>query len=420
MKILIYWEQESWGGVDSHLLSLLTSWPAPEDHFLVMVNKGNPGYLRIKNELLSIPNVFLEEVKSFSINEINYRLRQIPYIGKWIAKFIIILNPIIFPLSVLSFYKHLKPFKKFDIFLGDNGAYPGAWGTLSALMASKLLSIPVRALLVHHAASQLSQLWTGFEVIIDRMITRGASVIICVSHATKKTLLDRRRFNDELVRVRVIHNGVPRSEDKGGDYGDYGGIRRLVNLKPDQHLLGILGRVTPYKGHEDLLFALARLPDHYRIHIKAVIIGGAEGDYAGRLKRLAINLGVESQVFFAGYIPGDSSKLVAQLDLMLMLTRSFEGFGLTLAEAIRNGVPILATRVGAVEEFVAEESGKIINPGSPSEIAHALISFVDNHSDWKERADSVRCIHAFSCEAMAAEYHQLFSELIIAIKEGEM
>ena len=323
MKILIYWEQESWGGVDSHLLSLLNSWPAPDDHFLVMINKGNAGYMRIKNDLLLIPNVFLVEIKSFSINEINYRLRQIPYVGRWIAKFIIIFNPIIFPLSVLSFYRYLKPFKNFDIFFGDNGAYPGAWGTLSALIASKLLGIPVRALLVHHAASQLSQLWTGFEVIIDRMVTKGVSVIICVSHATKKTLLDRRRLNDELVRVRVIHNGVPRSKTKAGDYGS---VRGLVNLEPDQLLLGILGRVTPYKGHEDLLFALARLPEHYRIHIKAVIIGGAEGDYASRLKRLAKNLGVESQVFFAGYIPGDSSELVAQLDLVLMLTRSFEGF----------------------------------------------------------------------------------------------
>jgi glycosyltransferase involved in cell wall biosynthesis len=91
-----------------------------------------------------------------------------------------------------------------------------------------------------------------------------------------------------------------------------------------------------------------------------------------------------------------------------------------LAEAIRNGVPILATRVGAVEEFVAQENGKIINPGSPSEIADALISFVDNRSGWKEKADSVRCMHTFSCDAMAAEYHQLFSELIIAIKESEM
>ncbi len=417
MKILIYWEQESWGGVDSHLLSLLTSWPAPDDYFLVMVNQGNPGYLRIKNELLSISNVMSIEVKSFSINEINYRLRQIPYIGKWIAKFTITLNPIIFPLSVLSFYKHLKPFKKFDIFIGNNGAYPGAWGALSALVASKFLGIPVRALLVHHAASQLSQLWTGFEVIIDRMIAKSTSVIICVSHATKKTLLDRRRFNDELVRLRVIHNGVPESKDKGDDYE---GVRDLVNLESGQFLLGILGRVTPYKGHEDLLFALARLPNHYRIRIKVVIIGGAEGDYAGRLKNLAKNLGVESQVFFAGYIPGDSSELVSKLDLVLMLTRSFEGFGLTLAEAIRNGVPILTTRVGAVEEFVSKEIGEIINPGSPSEISDALISFIDNRSSWKERANSGRCMHAFSSEGMANEYHQLFSELIIAIKESEI
>jgi glycosyltransferase involved in cell wall biosynthesis len=417
MKILIYWEQESWGGVDSHLLSLLSSWPTSDDHFIVMINKGNFGFLRIKNELLSIPNVSCREIESFSINQINYRLRQIPYIGKWIAKLVVILNPIIFPLTVLSFYRHLKPFKKFDIFVGNNGAYPGAWGALSALIASKLLGIPVRALLVHHAASHLSQLWTGFEVMVDKTINKVADVIICVSYATKKTLLERRRINDELVRVRVIHNGVPKSKIKDVDYG---GIRRMVDLGPDQLLLGILGRVTPYKGHEDLLFALARLPEAYKIQIKVIIIGGTEGDYAGRLKRLAINLGVESQVFFAGYIPGNSNELVAQLDLVLMLTRSFEGFGLTLAEAIRSGVPVLSTRVGAVEEFVAKENGEIINPCSPSEIADALISFIDDHLNWKKKADSVACVDAFSCEFMAAEYRQLFTELIIAIRESEV
>jgi len=42
MRILIYCEQESWGGVDTHLLELLSTWPAPDDEIVLMVNQAHP------------------------------------------------------------------------------------------------------------------------------------------------------------------------------------------------------------------------------------------------------------------------------------------------------------------------------------------------------------------------------------------
>jgi glycosyltransferase involved in cell wall biosynthesis len=407
MKIIIYWEQESWGGVDSHLLSLLKSWPNHKDHFLLITNKFNDGYLRIKNDLVSIPQLSCLEINGFSFNQISYKLRKLPFLGKWVARFLYIFHPLIFIISIFYLWLKLLPYKKYDVLMSNNGAYPGAFGCLSVLFSAKLNKIPVIILLIHHSASHLNSFFTYFETLLDRFIGQAVNHIICVSHATKKTILDRRRFNEEQTNFRVIHNGIGVSSIVNSQIVN---LRTLVSIGQSEKLVGIMGRVEPYKGHEDLFFALARLNTAQKKQLKVIIIGSGDKIFIRYLNKLATKLKIESQVIFVGYLPGESSQLVAQLDLLLMLTKTFEGFGLTLVEAIRHSVPLIATRVGAIEEFVIESSGMIIEPGLPAEISRALISFLDNEQIWKKNAQLSERKKIFSSEEMAFEYRTIFSE----------
>ena len=48
MKIIVFWEQSEWGGVDSHLEELLINWPEKKDEIDVIYNSGNEGFSRIK------------------------------------------------------------------------------------------------------------------------------------------------------------------------------------------------------------------------------------------------------------------------------------------------------------------------------------------------------------------------------------
>ena len=64
----------------------------------------------------------------------------------------------------------------------------------------------------------------------------------------------------------------------------------------------------------------------------------------------------------------DSKKIILSLDLFLSLTISFEGFGLSIAEAMSVGTPILATDVGAVNEFFDNNCGKLIKFSQIEEI----------------------------------------------------
>lgn len=410
MRIAIYWEQESWGGVDTHLLTLLRTWPVASDEFVLLYNQGNQGFERIHAQLAQMPYVRCEEVQSDSYNEVLRRLRTRSALS-WLRPALHFLQPFLFILSVWRFRRLLGREPGFDLLLSNNGGYPAAWGCLSMLVAAKLAGIPARVLLVHHAATRPALFMEWFEHFVDRAVNRTATALACVSYATRQTLLERRYFNDETLRVRVIYNGVAFEPIAETNAGQGFGLREAAGAV-DQSLIGIVGRVEAYKGHEDVIFALARLSEAERCQLKLVVTGaGSEGELL-RLRWLAQSLGVADQIHFSGYVPGASIDLIAQLDLLVVATRSFEGFGLTLVEAMHAGTPILATRVGAIPEFVDQENGMLVSPGSPRELASALQDFLANREEWQQRAEIAQRRIRGDGNRMAEEFHSLFVECV--------
>ena len=153
------------------------------------------------------------------------------------------------------------------------------------------------------------------------------------------------------------------------------------------------------------------MADRLRKRIKFVVVGtGVEPSDVEILRRKAVSLGVDKQVTFTGYVEGRPVDVIAQLDLLVVATRSFEGFGLTLMEAISVGVPVLATEVGAIPEFVTPNVGEIVPPNDPGAIAAALTEFLEQTPSWRERAQRARDAFNRSSVDMAAEYRQLFVE----------
>jgi|CXWL01.1.fsa_nt_gi glycosyltransferase involved in cell wall biosynthesis len=408
MRIAIYWEQESWGGVDAHLHELLSTWPDSNDEFVLFYNEGNQGFARIQKELAQIPNLRCVSVASCAHNELSRRIRARRGIA-WLRHALHVLQPVSFLWMVSRLRRAFEKAGKFDLLLADNGAYPAAWGCLCALFAARQAGIPARVLLVHHAASPPALFMGWFELLIDRYVSRVASKIICVSQATRNTILEKRRINDEEVSLSVIHNGV-RVQPASLSAQTYN-VRQAVCGGEDL-LIGIVGRVAPYKGQEDVIFAAARLTREVLQRIRIVVIGSGEKAHIDRLRNLACQVGVGERVHFLGYISGASIDLIEQLDLLVVATRSFEGFGLTLVEAMLVGTPVLATRVGAIPELIDERTGYLVPPASPGAMADAFIHFVAHHAAWKARARAAKENSGAIQPQMAAEYRQTFLECI--------
>lgn len=395
MKIAVWWEQDTWGGVDTHLLTLLRNWPDRNDQFVVFHNSRNQGLARISDDLKQLGMVKLvsfTEPSTYLPSGLNRIVRHFSLpLGFWVMK--------------RRAQRLLAQHGEFDALLADNGNYPGAWGCLAALWAGAALGLRVRMLLVHHSAITRAALRYSAESLIDLGVQIWATDLVTVSRATRESLVERRGFFTERNPIRVIHNGVDPVTEADTVPVD---LRVHLDIPADCFVVGMVGRLERYKGHEDLIFALTELPPDQLSRVIAVFVGSGESVEVERLKMIARQMGVISQIRFAGYQKGSAGLLMRQFDVLAMLTKDFEGFGLTIAEAMLAGTPVLATMVGAVPEFVTSELALLIQPEAPEEIAATLIDLMAHREEAQQRARRAQLhIKKFSGRAMAQRFHRL-------------
>ena len=141
-------------------------------------------------------------------------------------------------------------------------------------------------------------------------------------------------------------------------------------------LLAFAGRLVKEKGVADLLHAVAllrpRLPD-----LRLVVAG--EGPERAAFERLAGELGIAERVAFAGWQGADQvPHLMAAADAYVGPSRrgpdgTAEAQGLTFAEAMLAGTPVIATRLGGIVDAVRhEDTGLLVDEAAPDQIAAAV------------------------------------------------
>jgi glycosyltransferase involved in cell wall biosynthesis len=209
--------------------------------------------------------------------------------------------------------------------------------------------------LVHHPAS----LETGAPVeTIQRLHATDAAMFAEVPRlvVTSDQTADRlaRDFATSTDRISVI---IPGIDD----------LPRCVgSTRPECQILSV-GAVIPRKGHDVLLRALSRLFD---LDWVLTIAGssGRDAVHARGLRALAEELKIARRVHFVEEV---SEALWAQTDLFA-LTSYFEGYGVAIAEALRRGLAVAVTNVGAVPTLVGPEAGVVCAPGDVEQFSKAL------------------------------------------------
>jgi glycosyltransferase involved in cell wall biosynthesis len=139
-------------------------------------------------------------------------------------------------------------------------------------------------------------------------------------------------------------------------------------------VVGIVGRLQPWKGQDRLLEALALLRERgHDAHL--VIVGGdAYGlstEYAESLPGLADRLGLTEAVTFTGQVP-DAGPYIERMDVLVNASDP-EPFGIVLLEGMARGVPVVAVDSGGPAEFIEDgRTGVLARSGEPVALADAL------------------------------------------------
>ncbi|HOW98389.1 MAG TPA: glycosyltransferase family 1 protein [Kiritimatiellia bacterium] len=186
-----------------------------------------------------------------------------------------------------------------------------------------------------------------------------ADAILTVSEASRADILRSLRIPGEReARVRVVYNGV------APEY-------RPALRRPAPHkTILYVGRFDPYKNVEGLLEAFARLRSRGGPAARLKIVGAPDPRYPEAPRR-ARELGLEGLVEWAGYTGGaDLVDAYQQADVFVLLSR-YEGFGLTLLEAMACGAPAVCSNIGALRE-VAGEAALFVDGADPEAAADAL------------------------------------------------
>jgi glycosyltransferase involved in cell wall biosynthesis len=272
-----------------------------------------------------------------------------------------------------------------------------------ARLAGRILGIPsvytIHAWLYGTAA--VSRLSSALSGPCERLAAYWCERIITVSRAGARVLQGHRIGSSS--KVVTIHNGLPDCSEQ-------------ARLSPTETpVVTMVSRFIEGKDHDLLLRAFAQIPKGPRLRL----VG--DGPTRSSAENLARELDIQDQVDFLGN-RDDVASLLATSDVFVLASRS-EMLPISILEAMRAGLPLIASDVGGVAEAVAHnENGFLVPSGSVSALAQAL---TDLTSDYALRirmgqAGRQRFADQFLSSSMQEHTRSIYSDVLLSLgKRGK-
>lgn len=238
--------------------------------------------------------------------------------------------------------------------------------------------------------------------LVRRVLARGAAVVVAVTDRTAA------EFNKGLKKPVAERVYISIDHERFSTAVEAAPVRAELGLTGDVPLLIQVAQITPWKGQDTAIRALAGVRECLDAHL--LIVGEVafasqrydNDGFRASLIALAEELGVSHAVHFLGQ-RDDVPALMRACDLF-MLPSWDEPFGLVVAEAMAVGTPVLVTSKGGVCEYVRDgENGHLLDPHVPEQwVVAALALLPDPTLRASMAADCVRTASGFTDERYAA------------------
>ncbi|MDD5730458.1 MAG: lipopolysaccharide heptosyltransferase II [Candidatus Omnitrophica bacterium] len=180
--------------------------------------------------------------------------------------------------------------------------------------------------------------------------------------------------------------------------------------------VGIIGRITPIKGHLYFIKAMAKAVRDIP-NLKIWIVGDAPGSksaYKEQIEVLVKRLGLWHCTEFLG-TQKDIPEILTHLNLLVLATTTQEAFGRVIIEAQASGVPVVATSVGGVVDIIEEgKTGLLVPASDPENMAAAVIRVYKDHGLAKEMSEAAykKVKEKYDVGIMVRNTVQLYEEAI--------
>jgi len=201
-----------------------------------------------------------------------------------------------------------------------------------------------------------------------------ATRLLPVSNFGRAALLHEGILEEQIT---TIHNGISLARYQRSTSTL---LREQLRLGSNEPLIGLVGRITPWKG-QDFFLQLAQAWSAQGRPGRFVIIGRAfneDAPFEALLKQYVRTNRLESKVHFVAF-QSDIAATLSQLDVLLHCSTKPEPFGRVIIEAMAVGVPVIAARAGGVPEIVTEgvDAG-LAEPGNLNSYIDQMTALLGN------------------------------------------
>lgn len=241
-----------------------------------------------------------------------------------------------------------------------------------------------------------------FRSMLDLWTVRWCTVVICVSRAV---LEYHANWGISRDKMRVIYPSTPFKPAQVPK----GSIRRRLGIALEDVVVTSVGRLHPAKNHIGLIEAIDTLVKDCP-KIKVVIVG--DGPLRECLSRRADSPGLRGRILFLGN--RDDISEIMQMSDVFVLPSLYEGFPITVIEAMQHGLPVIASNVGGLRELLDGRTGILVNPGDRRELADAIRQLYGDRELRARigRAAQQRALEEFGFEGFVAATEALYEEVL--------
>lgn len=241
---------------------------------------------------------------------------------------------------------------------------------------------------------------------------RKATGVIAISDFVRNSLVDGGISASKIYRV---HNATdPEEFDPARFEGCQ--IRRRYGIGESAPLIGIVARIMVWKGHRELVEALALIRKEFP-NVKLLVVGlpdkvTSPDSYDQQVKARAKELGVGQSIIWAGWI-NEIPEVMAGLDVLAVPSWE-EPFGLVVTEAMAMEKPVVGFRSGALPEIIEDgKEGLLVEPKNVEQLSRGLCELLGDPDRRREmgRLGREKVLNQFSprhqAAAMAAIYRRI-------------
>ena len=305
------------------------------------------------------------------------------------------------PASLYRLNKLIRK-NKFDLIHAESSK--DLWLIVPSL---RLTSCKTPLVMTKHVGSFINK-----KDFFHRWIYKRVNVALAISRVIKSNLLQTTPLDE--ARVLLLYDSIDTERFNPAKVKGKM-IRKEFGISDDELLIGMSGRFSPGKGHEEFISAAKYLIEKYS-NLKFLIVGEpsrGEDSYAADIKILAAEHGLIDKIIFTGY-RADVPQVIAAMDIFAFPSHA-EAFGMALAEAMSMGKPsVCSNSDGVLEIAVDGVTSYLFKNKNAKDLANKIELLINSPAKRKEFGEAARkrVIDLFNINKFTKELLSIYDSLV--------